>query len=97
MGIVRVTPRAESDLADIWGYIAADSDAFADAMLDRIAAKLAALAEQPQLGRARPELLETLRSFVIGNYVLFYQPLPDGILLIRVLHGARDVRTALGV
>ena len=35
-----------------------------------------------------------LRSFPVGNYLVFYRPLAegDGIAVIRVLHGARDLR-----
>jgi plasmid stabilization system protein ParE len=28
--------------------------------------------------------------------VIFYQPQPDGVLIVRVLHGRQDVRTHLG-
>jgi toxin ParE1/3/4 len=50
------------------------------------------LSEFPGLGRPRDELAESLRSFPVGNYVIFYLPLGDGINVIRVLHGARDIR-----
>ena len=46
---------------------------------------------QPEMGRKRPELGHELRSFVIKNYVIFYDPIPDGIFVVRVLHGARDI------
>lgn len=29
------------------------------------------------------------------NYLVFYRPLPDGIAVARVLHGARDIRRIL--
>ena len=33
------------------------------------------------------------RSFVVRPYVVFYEPLPDdnGILVWRIIHGARDL------
>lgn len=49
------------------------------------------LAEYPEMGRARYELLVNLRSFTVKNYVSFYQPIRDGIEMLRVLHGARDI------
>ena len=49
------------------------------------------LAQSPFIGKARDELGPKIRSFPIGNYVLFYQPIEDGIEIIRVLHGARDI------
>lgn len=47
------------------------------------------LAEQPLIGTSQDAYRPSMRSFGIGNYVLFYEPLADGVLLIRVLHGAR--------
>ncbi|WP_008538835.1 type II toxin-antitoxin system RelE/ParE family toxin [Bradyrhizobium sp. CCGE-LA001] len=32
-----------------------------------------------------------LRSFPVGNYVIFYIPLPDGVEIVRVMHGRLDI------
>jgi toxin ParE1/3/4 len=48
------------------------------------------LAEQAMLGRRREELAPGLLSFPFGRYVIFYEVIPDGIAIVRVLHGARD-------
>lgn len=82
---------AEQDLEEIWFTIASDNVAAADALLDRIDAKCELLATHREGGRARPEIREGLRSFPVGNYILFYRPEPGGIELVRVLHGARDM------
>jgi len=50
------------------------------------------LAENPLAGRVREELAPDVRSFPVGNYLLFYRPTQNGVELIRVLHGARDLR-----
>ena len=89
-------PLARDDLAEIWDTIADDSVERADTFIDRIDATLHTLAEQPMLGRSRQELAPGLRSFPIGRYVIFYEPLPDGIAVVRVLHGARDIEPQLG-
>lgn len=91
MPAVRRRHTAREQLEDIWLYIARDNDAAADRLLDRIEAALFELAQRPMMGQARPELAPDLRSFVVGNYVLFYRPLPDGILLIAVFRGSRDI------
>ena len=91
MPAVRRRDEAREQLEDIWLYIARDNDAAADRLLDRIEAALFDLAQRPMMGRARPEIAPDLRSFVVGNYVLFYRPLPDGILLVAVFHGSRDI------
>ncbi len=49
------------------------------------------LAANPLAGRARSELHEGLRSFPVGSYVVFYSPTPEGVEIVRVLHGRRDI------
>jgi len=36
-----------------------------------------------------------IRSFLVGNYVVFYRPIQDSIEVARVLHGARDIDALL--
>jgi toxin ParE1/3/4 len=86
------THEAELDLIEIATYIEADNAAAADRLLDTFEQKFRLLSEFPGLGRSRDELAESLRSFSVGNYVIFYVPLVDGIDVIRVLHGARNIR-----
>jgi toxin ParE1/3/4 len=47
------------------------------------------------MGRSRLELAPDLRSFPVGQYVIFYLPLPKGVEIVRVLHGARDIESIL--
>jgi len=68
-------PQVQLDLIDIWNYIADDNEAAADRMLDRIEGVLQMLSEQPKAGCERLELAPELRSFPVGNYLLFYLPL----------------------
>lgn len=88
-------PEAESDLDEIWWYIAQDSPLNADRFLDRIQERCLALADFPQMGMGRDELKQGLRSHPVGNYLIFYFPLEDGIDIIRVLHGSRDIESLL--
>lgn len=91
MATVLVTPLAEEDLSDIWDYAAESDIERADRLLDLIYENCQRLAEYPEMGRARHELLVGLHSFTVKNYVIFYQPIADGIEVLRVLHGARDI------
>jgi toxin ParE1/3/4 len=89
-------PRASEDIAEIWYFIAEDSLAQADAFVDRLDDKLHLLATQPLMGRTRDELARGLRSFPFERYVIFYEPLEDGIVVVRMLHSARDVDAEFG-
>lgn len=84
-------PQAEADLDDIWWYIAQDNPDAADLFLDKIEERLYALAQFPDMGITRDELMPLLRSMGIGNYLIFYLPLADGIEVVRILSGVRDI------
>jgi toxin ParE1/3/4 len=67
----------------------------ADAFVDLIDQKFQALAGHPNPGRSRDELEEGLRSFPVGKYVIFYRAIPEGVEIVRVLHGSRDLTAIL--
>ena len=92
MPSIVIRPKAVADLSEIWTYIAEDSPRQADAFVARINGELQLLARQPKMGRERPELLDGLRSFPLGKYIIFYVPRSRGIEVVRVLHGARDLK-----
>lgn len=84
-------PQAEADLDDIWWNIAQDNPDAADRLLDSIDERCVILAQFPYIGISRDELLPDLRSVPVGNYLIFYFPIPDGIEVVRVLPGMRDI------
>ncbi|MBA2351664.1 MAG: type II toxin-antitoxin system RelE/ParE family toxin [Burkholderiales bacterium] len=84
-------PLAGADIAEIWDYVAEDSIAQADAWVDRQEARLRLLSTRPLMGRSRDELSPGLRSMPFGRYVIFYDALPDGIDVVRILHSGRDI------
>ncbi len=90
---IRITPRAGSDLIEIWSYIAEDSGANADAFIDKLHETILVLAKQSGAGRRREELAAGLRSFPFGRYIIFFRASKSGIEIVRVLHGARDFQT----
>jgi toxin ParE1/3/4 len=89
-------PAAEADLEVIHDYIAVENAAAAAEIVTRLEDLAARLADTPGMGRARPELLPNLRSFPLGSYLLFYRRSDNGIEVVRVLHGARDIPALFG-
>ena len=87
----RVSDEARSDLEGIWFYIAQDNPEAADRFIRAIISRFPRLAAMPQMGRQREELAPRLRSFPVGRYVIFYRPLDNGVEIVRVLNGARDL------
>ncbi|MFO1074034.1 MAG: type II toxin-antitoxin system RelE/ParE family toxin [Geminicoccaceae bacterium] len=87
---------ARRDLAEIWAWIAASSGgARAETVLARLRETCRVLAASPLAGRERPELRLGVRSFAVAPHVIFYAPGRDGILVLRVVHGARHLPRAL--
>lgn len=84
-------PRALEDLDAIWLYIAQNDIEAADRVISLFEEKSQILAHTPLIGRPCPELAPDLRRFPVKSYVIFYRPVSDGIEVVRVLHGARDI------
>jgi len=92
MSRARFTNSAEADLLELWLTIAEENLVAADESLDSIKITALLLATQPEMGKARPELADGLRSFPTRTpYLIFYVPDEDGVLVVRVLHHARDI------
>lgn len=83
-------PEAENDLDEIWLYIAQDNPESADRFLDHLHEKIEGLAAFPKMGASRDDIKEWLRVFPVGNYLIFYFPLSDGVDILRVLHGSME-------
>jgi toxin ParE1/3/4 len=95
MPLVSKSPQARLDLVEIWRYIAEESLLSADSVLMDIDEKLRMIAEFPEIGRLRNELAQDLRCFPVGKYIIFYRPVKNGIEVVRVLHGSRDIEEIL--
>jgi toxin ParE1/3/4 len=75
---------ANEDLSDIAAYIAPATT---------IREKCSILAKHPMLGEERPGFgVPGCRCFSVGNYVVFFRPIEDGIEVARIVHGSRDLR-----
>ena len=85
------SPSSRRDLQEILEYIAKDKPGAALHHVERLEEACWTLARSPFLGTARDELLPFLRSYTVGNYVIFYRPADDGVDVVRVVHGARDM------
>jgi len=91
MSVIQRTAQAEEDLIEIWIYIAQDNPGAADRVLDDIDERFHALADNPLMGRLRPDIAQELRYFTVGKYLILYRIVPGGIQIVRIIHGARDL------
>ncbi len=91
MGQVQYTHQARQDLIDIGTHIAADSLDTALQCLDRIETRCLRLATFPELGPARPDLAPGVRMLVVERWVALYRLIEEGVEIVRVLDGTRDI------
>ena len=95
MASVLFAESAKVDLLEVWLFIADESVASADGVVDAIHQEVKILSLQPLMGRVRPELAEGVRSWPTSTrYILFYVPSEGGVTVLRVLHHARDIPNA---
>jgi toxin ParE1/3/4 len=95
---MRVIPsrRADADLDAILDYgIAEHGREAAEAYLRTINAAFDRLADYPEIGVARADLVPAVRSLPVGEHRIFYQILDDRISIVRVLHHAMDAERHL--
>jgi toxin ParE1/3/4 len=89
--------KAQEDIDDITYYIAQDNLEAAVAFFEAVESTCAMLSTMPGIGSARDyrnPRFAGLRMFPVKRhekYLIFYQSTEDELLVVRVLHGARDI------
>src|SRR5437764_486665 len=78
------TKDAHWDLVDIATEVGREDPTAADRLLDMMEEKCHILAQFPSRGRRREEFGEGMRSFPVGNYLIFYRNKTEGIQVIRI-------------
>lgn len=91
MAHYRLTAKAEEDLLNIWQYIAEDNQQAATKLLNTLNENFVLLAENKYLGMARPDIMPDLRYFPVKNYLILYRHINNGVEIVRIVHGARNV------
>jgi toxin ParE1/3/4 len=102
-GVIRRSAPARNDLIGIVRHYAREAGLrTADRFLVASEGTFKRLASMPGLGTRYDSdhpLLNELRFFPISSrfkmYLVFYRPTSDGIEVVRVLHGARDIESVL--
>ena len=100
--VVYRTPQTRIDLWHIARHIAQDNRQAAIRFLNAAEATFKQLAKSPELGSLgefQSPVLQGVRRWRVNrftNYLIFYRQRPEGIEVIRVLHGARDIDAIFG-
>lgn len=92
MAEVRWSLTATADLQEIEDFIARDSILHAVNFVDRIVESAEKLQQSPQLGRVVPEFGRSdLRELLFRGYRIIYLSKDNAVIILRVVHGARDL------
>jgi toxin ParE1/3/4 len=87
-----VTPRAAADLEEIGDFIALDNPTAALRFIERLELASRLLRDHPHIGVAHDEIAEGARIFPVGNYLILFRALEDGVEIVRYAHGARRLQ-----
>jgi plasmid stabilization system protein ParE len=90
---IRWSRRARTDIRDLKAYIAKDSPYYARRFIERIMASIEKLKAFPRSGRTVPEAegREDVRELIYQGYRIIYLTRPEGIFIVTVIHGSRDL------
>jgi toxin ParE1/3/4 len=90
---VELSDLFKEDLADIWLFLARrNSDAAAHRTTSTILKELEVLEDFPLIGRSRDDLREGIRALLCTkHYIVFYRVIESRVIVLRVVHGARDL------
>jgi toxin ParE1/3/4 len=92
MGKPRKSPLTKVDLLEIWCFVGENSPAAADRLIKQMDDAIDLLGRFPGLGSMRGDLAKSLRIYPVGHYVIAYRVVKRTVHIIRVVHGARDLR-----
>lgn len=80
------------DLESIRDYIAKDSEYYASEFIGKILDAVDTLKDLPKIGRPVPECAQDeIRELLFHNYRLIYRIETERILILAIVHGARDL------
>jgi len=86
-----VTPRAESDLIEIWVYTCEEWGVDqADSYLDRLAAGIQRLIDHPSPGANCDHVFPGYRRLQVEYHAVFYRLPGSEVLVVRILHEDMD-------
>lgn len=87
----RYSNECEVEIDKIIRDIIEENPSAAPHWFDRLEAKCRNLAAFPRMGRVRDDFIPGLHVFPFGNYLIFYDIEPAGIVVLHVVDGRRDV------
>lgn len=86
-----ITLPAKQDLREINNYLTRFSPIAVRRINDKIKQQFKRLAVFPNMGQSCNQLSEGLRRFPVEDYLIFYRPISNGVEIVRVVSGYRNI------
>jgi toxin ParE1/3/4 len=93
MGSYSFSELAVKELNAICEFIGQTNVKAASKLFDSIRQKSKLVASFPNMGKDYAWIVPDLRGFIVDDYIVFYYPREDGINIVRVAYGRRDLKT----
>jgi toxin ParE1/3/4 len=92
-----LSAQARLDLQLIWNRIAENNIDAADRVMDEFRLAMRQLAQRPGMGHRRSDVKNPrYRFWSVYSYLIAYFPDTKPLEIVRVIHGARDIRALFG-
>ncbi len=86
-----LSDEALDDLDDIYQYIARNNRGSAAKLMRELQGVFETIAVNPDIGRRYIDPAPGLHVFISGKYRIFYRVVKDDAIIVRVIHGAREL------
>lgn len=94
MSYFRYHPECEDEIDQILERIKSNNPSAAYQWFLELENKCRRLANFPRMGRIRDDLIPDMYMFPFGNYLIFYDIEPNGIVVTHVADGRQDIHQA---
>ncbi|HLO84121.1 MAG TPA: type II toxin-antitoxin system RelE/ParE family toxin [Nostocaceae cyanobacterium] len=86
-----MSPEASKDLSAIIDYFASRSVEAGERFVNEFEKKCKYLVSFPNMGRSYENIKPDLRGVHLDSYIILYRVMNDGIEIVRVVSGYRDL------
>lgn len=94
MDVVR-TPTADAEMDEAFEYLARYSSPAADKLSEQIDDAERVIGANPGMGKDRSNFRPGYRSVTVGDYQLFFRVTDTEVIVLRFIHGRRDLPAAI--
>lgn len=91
MGSYFFSELAVQDINEICEFMGKRNIKAASKLFDAIRQKCKLVSNFPNMGKDYSWIVPALRGFIVDDYIVFYYPREDGIDIVRVVYGKRDL------